>query len=175
MDALPTESSAPLDFNERIAQVRPQLRAYLLSLTASLTTAEDLTQETSVILWRKRAEFDPEGNFKAWAFRIAFLQAQNFRRKEGRRLRLELPLDETFNRLAAPLPAVGTKNRDALLHCLDRLPEDHRELLLRRYQDGDSLELLSSQESTNRNALAQKLFRLKKALIICISKRSAKS
>ena len=49
--------------------------------------------------------------------------------------------------------------------------EAQRELLLRRYSDGTSLEELSLEEGTNPNALAQKIFRLKKGLFACLRKQ----
>jgi len=163
------------DFESLLQGIRPRLVGYLLSLTSSLAAAEDLAQETAVILWRKRAEFDPSGSFPAWAFRIAFLQVMNFRRKEGRRLSHELPGEETFRRLEAPDPGFvdifSSASRDALLYCLGKMREAQRELLLRRYSDGTSLEELSLEEGTNPNALAQKIFRLKKGLFACLRKQ----
>jgi RNA polymerase sigma-70 factor (ECF subfamily) len=174
VDALSKENENPADFEGLLERFRPEIRDYLLSLTASLSAAEDLAQETAVILWRKRAEFDPAGNFRAWAFRIAFYQAQNHRRKEARRVGMEFPLDATFERLAEyprAAAAASAPRREAMVHCLGRLPEDDRELLLRRLQDGVSLEQLSSEVGMTRNAMAQKIFRIKSALLACIRRR----
>lgn len=159
--------------------IRPRLRAFLLSLTGSDAASEDLTQEVCLILWEKREEFDPAGDFRAWAFRIGFLQAQNFRRKMARQRDRELPGDELFEQIAAVTKErhgrddLEEKRYAAMLTCLGKLREAHRDLVLRRYQDEHSLEQLSSEAGINRNAMAQKLFRLKRTLLICVEKQLA--
>ena len=80
---------------------RPRLHAFLVSLTGSRAAADDLAQETCLVLWEKRESFDPAGDFRAWAFRIAFLQTQNYRRKLARQQSRELPGDELFDHIAA--------------------------------------------------------------------------
>lgn len=177
MDALKENSATPGDFEDRIESVRPRLRAFLLSLTGSECAADDLTQDTCLVLWEKRDEFDPDGNFRAWAFRIGFLRAQNHRRKQSRRRRRELPGDELFDRIAESVTMRhGDSDRDeareaALATCLGKLNEDHRDLVLSRYQDGRSLQQLSDDAGIKRNAMAQKLFRLKRKLLQCLEKQ----
>jgi len=163
------------DFATLLASHRRQIQAFLLSLTGSSSAADDLTQETSLVLWEKRADYDPSGNFHAWAFQTAFFLAQNHRRRLLRQERRELPGDELFERIAAAsVPETGEieeARAQALRHCLGKLSEAHRELLLRRYLDGTTLETLSSEAISNRNALAQKLFRIKRTLIECINRQ----
>jgi len=169
------ENPAP-EIAAMMEEIRPRLRAFLLSLTGSEAVADDLTQETCLVLWEKRGEFDPAGDFRAWAFQIGFYQAQNHRRKIARRASRELPADELFDEMAEiAISRHGDSDRAdahrrALVTCLKKLTAPHRELLLSRYQDGVSLEQLSGDEGTNRNAMAQKLFRLKRKLLRCIEK-----
>jgi RNA polymerase sigma-70 factor len=156
---------------------RPRLLAFLVSLTGSRAAADDLAQETCLVLWEKRDSFDPAGDFRAWAFRIAFLQTQNYRRKLARQQSRELPGDELFDRIAAAATEshgqsdLEEARHSALLVCLKKLSEPHRDLLLSRYQDGTSLEHLSSEANLNRNAMAQKLFRIKQTLLRCVEKQ----
>lgn len=174
---IPLKSQPSPEFERLLETHRPRLRAFLLSLTGSGAAADDLAQETCLVLWRKREEFDPTGDFRAWAFRVAFLQAQNHRRRIARRLNRELPGDELFERIAdAATEGHGyseqeERRREALVHCLKKLREPHRDLLLRRYQDGTSLEQLSREADLNRNAMAQKLFRIKTTVARCVRKQ----
>ncbi|MEM9018385.1 MAG: sigma-70 family RNA polymerase sigma factor, partial [Verrucomicrobiota bacterium] len=75
MDPLKNHRVPQSDFEALIEEVRPRLRAFLLSLTGSEASAEDLTQDTCLVLWEKREDYDPSGDFRAWAFRIGFFQA----------------------------------------------------------------------------------------------------
>jgi len=177
MDPLKNPSDPRPDFEALMENVRPRVRAFLLSLTGSEAASEDLTQEVSLILWEKREEFDPSGDFRAWAFRIAFLQAQNFRRKMARQNNRELPGDDLFDQIAEVTQErhgrddEEEKRHSAVLTCLGKLREARRDLVLRRYQDEHSLEQLSSEAGINRNAMAQKLFRLKRTLLNCVEKQ----
>ena len=173
----PLKNQPPSEFENLLESHRPRLHAFLLSLTGSGAAADDLAQETCLVLWEKREQFDPAGDFRAWAFRIAFLQAQNHRRRVLRQQSRELPGDELFDRiadLATERHAPGDleeKRQSALVHCLKKLREPHRDLLLSRYQDGTPLEQLSREADLNRNAMAQKLFRIKNTLARCVRKQ----
>jgi RNA polymerase sigma-70 factor, ECF subfamily len=172
----PLKNNEPsADLAALLASHRGQIQAFLLSLTGSASAADDLTQETTLVLWEKRADYDPTGNFRAWAFQIAFYLAQNHRRRILRQERRELPGDGLFDQIAAASLAdteeIEEARAQALRLCLGKLSESHRELLLRRYLDGTTLETLSSEAASNRNALAQKLFRIKRTLIECIKRQ----
>jgi len=173
----PLKNQPSPEFERLLEATRPRLHAFLLSLTGSGAAADDLAQETCLVLWEKRELFDPSGDFRAWAFRIAFLQAQNHRRRVARRESRELPGDELFERIAdTAIDRHGLGEREeqrhgALLVCLKKLNETHRDLLLSRYQDGTSLEQLSLAADLNRNAMAQKLFRIKTSLARCVRKQ----
>ncbi len=50
----------------------PRLQAYLLRLGADGATAEEITQETMVTLWRKAELFDPgKSSLATWLYRVA--------------------------------------------------------------------------------------------------------
>ncbi len=173
---IPLRNQPSSEFERLIEAHRPRLRAFLLSLTGSEAAAEDLAQETCLVLWRKRDEFDTGGNFQAWAFRIAFFVAQNHRRKMARQRSREIPGDELLDRIAEIATQVHARHdaedrrRSALRHCLSKLSAPHRDLVLSRYLDGTSLADLSNAAEINRNAMAQKLFRIRKSLARCLRK-----
>lgn len=177
MNPLKTSGDTDPDFASLIEEVRPRLRAFLLSLTGSQSASEDLTQDTSIVLWDKREEYDPSGDFRAWAFQIAFNQARNHRRRMARQQIREVPGEELFDQIAeAATTRHGSSDleeyrKQALITCLGKLREPHRNLILSRYQDERSLKQLATEAGTNRNAMAQKLFRLKRTLFRCIEKQ----
>ncbi|MEM7015184.1 MAG: sigma-70 family RNA polymerase sigma factor, partial [Verrucomicrobiota bacterium] len=124
------------EFEALLEAHREPLRRFLVSLTASGAAAEDLTQETCMVLWRKREQFEPGTNFKAWAFQIAFFCAKNHRRKQARAKELALPDEGLLDKLAAAAEKIdGQWDAEAehLPHCLSKLTERNRELVTRRY------------------------------------------
>ncbi|MEM9015574.1 MAG: hypothetical protein AAGC68_01075, partial [Verrucomicrobiota bacterium] len=100
-----------------------------------------------------------------------------FRRRMSRQQSKELPGDELFEQIADVATARhGQEDADenrhrAITTCLAKLKEAHRDLVLSRYQDNRSLQQLSDEAGINRNAMAQKLFRLKRSLLQCVEKQ----
>ena len=58
--------------------------AYIHTLVPSRSDAEDILQETNLILCRKAKEYDPSGHFQGWAFKIARFQVMRFLTKTKR-------------------------------------------------------------------------------------------
>ena len=68
------ENLVPFDFSQKLTALQKSLYAYILTLLPNRTEAEDVLQETNLILCRKANEYDPEGHFQGWAFNIARYQ-----------------------------------------------------------------------------------------------------
>src|SRR5262245_41105154 len=72
------------EFAELLRRDQSRLLAYLHSLVRDLDDAEDLFQQTTVILWKKFSDFDRARSFFAWAAGVARFEAANFLRTRGR-------------------------------------------------------------------------------------------
>ena len=64
----PTSSG---EFIRLFLQNERRIYAFIVSLLPDLTDAEDVLQETSVVLWEKFDQFQPGTNFVSWACKIA--------------------------------------------------------------------------------------------------------
>src|SRR3972149_4564654 len=60
-----------------------EIMGFIWSITYSGQDAEDLFQQTLLVMWEKLREFEPGSNFVAWACHIAKLKA--FELNRGRR------------------------------------------------------------------------------------------
>ena len=113
---------------------------YILTLLPNVADAQDVLQETSIVLWRKFAEYRPGSDFTAWAFRVAQNMVRNYRAKQ-RRCRVKF--DERL--LAAVAGDVESMReeldfaRSATVDCVDELPPADRDLLRRRYETGATI------------------------------------
>ncbi|MEX0758146.1 MAG: sigma-70 family RNA polymerase sigma factor, partial [Tistlia sp.] len=59
-------------FGRLFRHFAPRVKAYLLRLGTESAAAEELAQETMVVLWRKAATFDPaQASVGTWVFTIA--------------------------------------------------------------------------------------------------------
>src|SRR5215207_3867552 len=72
------------DLVNLMTQYQGRLYAYILSLLGNVDAANDVLQETNVVLWKESHQFRPGSNFKAWSFRVAHFQCMAFRQKQLR-------------------------------------------------------------------------------------------
>src|SRR6185369_11213719 len=63
---------------QNVIGLQSQLYAYILTLLADTEAADDVLQETNLVLCRKAHEFTEGTKFEAWAFRIARIQCLAF-------------------------------------------------------------------------------------------------
>src|SRR5437867_761160 len=78
------EGRAAAEFAERLCGNQARLYGYIHCLVRNLSDADDLYQQTALILWKKFDEFDPQRSFFAWACGIARGEIANFLRSRGR-------------------------------------------------------------------------------------------
>lgn len=106
-----------------------RIRGFIVSLIADFAAAEDVLQETFLVVQQKAAEFDLSSNFVAWAFQIARFQvmkAQGQRRRAADRFS-----NATVDALAASAPAelIDESKLAALLQCRDNLAPQARRIV----------------------------------------------
>jgi RNA polymerase sigma-70 factor (ECF subfamily) len=156
---------------DQLTRHQSSLFHYILSLIPDRAAAEDILQETNLVLWRKAAEFDPTLPFMPWACRIALFQVKAHRRDQARDRHVFD--DDVLDQLAgeAPTSADPRPLEIALRDCLGRLPAKQRDLILARYQPGASVDSLAESIGLTANALSQSLFRIRRALAECLDRQ----
>src|SRR5690606_12594168 len=105
--------------------------------------AEDILQETNLVLWRKAGEFDMSRPFIPWACRIALFQVKAHRRDRARDRHVFD--DDVLDLVAVDAGAEEPAHLEqSLRECLARLSGEHRALILERYEPGASVETLAA-------------------------------
>jgi RNA polymerase sigma factor (sigma-70 family) len=127
----------------------PRIEAYLGRLGAEPATAEEISQDVMLTLWRKAELFDPaKSSVTTWLYRIA----RNRRIDAARRDRMDYvdPMDMALEEVAddaAPDSAMDMQQREeALRSAIRQLPEE--QLSLVRLAFFDSLSHSSIAEVT---------------------------
>ena len=157
-----------------IARHQPEIHRYILSLLPDRMLADDVAQETNLVLWRKAAEYDPAQPFLPWAFTIALYQVKAARRDAGRDRHVFD--DSLVELLAAECREDHPGDLDqALEKCLQELPVRQRDLILARYAPGSSVQELAAARNQTPTALSLALMRIRKALETCIERKLATS
>ena len=60
---------------------------------------------------------------------------------------------------------------EPLRRCLEQLPDEHRDLLARRYAQGGSVKQIAALRGQAVGAISQMLYRLRESLLNCVSQR----
>lgn len=176
MDELPPNSDASTEAYLRLLTQHDRwLAAYVYSLVPRAADADDILQEVKVTMWKHFAKFEEGSNFKAWARKIATNQILNYRRTVQRHPNTEL--EESFiEAVAAEIDrrADGLDHRaDALRHCLHKLPEAHRKIIVWRYYEDCGIEEIAAKSQRSAEAVYQLLSRIRGLLNDCVSRQLA--
>ena len=168
MEANPREFIRLLMENER------RIYAYIRTLLGNNADAEDVLQETSMIMWDKFSEFDPNSNFIAWSFKIAYFSAQNFRRKKVRsKVVFSNSLFEVLAEKTTQMAPILDQRHELLNGCMEKLSESDRKLLRMRYELESSIETTAEQSGRTTQAIYKALSRLRATLFECVSRGMA--
>ena len=165
------QTANPREFIRLLVENERRIYAYIRTLLGNSADADDVLQETSIILWDKFPEFDSEqGNFVAWSFKIAYYTAQNFRRKKGRsKVVFSNKLFDAVAERAAKLAPELDQRHEHLASCIEKLPESDRKLLKLRYELNSSIESTAKQCGRTTQAIYKALSRMRAALFQCIN------
>jgi len=119
----------------------PKVKAQLAARGAAAGSADELTQEVMLVVWRKAALYDASrGSLPAWLYTIGRNCLYN-RARDGKRREVEIE---------APDPSVGPASGEQLLMAverhrtlavsLSRLPAEQRDILEGAYWRGQTLQ-----------------------------------
>lgn len=149
---------------------QPRLFAYIRSLVFSRADADDVMQETALVLWAKFDEFEAGTHFDRWAYRIAHLQVKALWKKQSReRLRFS---DSLVEQLAGEMMIEGDRleaTHGALTHCLEKLPERDRALVRHRYRPDTTSREVAAAIGRSESAVSRALNRIYLLLLACIA------
>jgi RNA polymerase sigma-70 factor (ECF subfamily) len=161
------------EFVRLMSQNQPRIFAFVLAILPNFADAEEVVQETSLVLWRRFAEFQPGTNFHAWACSIARYKVLEFRRANPRRGQLEMSesLVEQIAEAALHQADALEQRRQALYRCLNKLAPRDRDLIERRLRDNATVPEISRQIGRPVAGLYKAFERIYRALHECIDRQ----
>ena len=168
---MPRVENHPEPFLMLVTGMQRMLHAFILKMVPRLSDADDILQETNLVLWARQADFTAGSDFRAWSFRIARYQVMAYRKRESvNRLVFD---DELVDRLANHAQVQEDQllnKRELLLACLDKLTDIQRRLLADRYGDQLSGREIAEKTGHNVDAVFQSLHRARESLLHCVEK-----
>ncbi|MFN4258744.1 MAG: sigma-70 family RNA polymerase sigma factor [Gemmataceae bacterium] len=158
-------------FVRLLGQNQRRVFLYVMSLVPNRTEAEEIVQETNLVLWREFERFEMGTNFAAWACKVALHQVLAWRKRKQRdRLEFSVEFIEAVAEEAAATAEHLEERAAALARCIDRLPARHRELLQLRYSEGLSIEAIAGRAARTVDAVYRALSRIRQTLHECVTR-----
>lgn len=160
------------EFVQLFSRNQRRLFLHILALVGNPDDAEEILQETNVVIWSKYSQFKLGTNFIAWAFQIAKFEVLAYRdKKRHSKLRFS---DELIGVIAEESEESQDEldvRRSALQECLKKLRPQDRELIEQRYEPGNRGNSVAESIGRPANSVYQSFSRIRKTLFECVTRR----
>ncbi len=170
---MPIHETAQSDtFVQYLTAAQNRLYGYIFSLLGDHHRANDVLQETNLVLWRKASEFRPGSDFIPWSFAIARFQVMAHLRDRGRdRFLLDPEVAELIDADVVEEAGHFAETQAALRACLSKLPERSRSLIDLRYFSRQSIRELAEGAKKSEEAIKVALLRIRRGLRDCLQRQ----
>lgn len=113
-------------FARLFAFYAPRLKSFLSRQGFGASDCDDLIQDTMLTVWRKASQFDAEaGAVSTWMFTICRNLGIDRRRRQGRRLKNDLPpMSDIDPSPSAEGEIISRENESRVRRALDQLPSE---------------------------------------------------
>jgi RNA polymerase sigma-70 factor, ECF subfamily len=175
-NALPSDSPDVdrEEFARLFSRNARRLYGFIMTLVFSHHDAEEVFQNTSVVLWNKFGEFQPGSNFFAWASKVAYYEVLSFMKQRRRSRLLSDDSLELLANAAIALSDESSSRQEALENCLSRLNAADRELLQARYYHQRAPKQIAAMHSRSVDSIYRALSRIHNLLLNCVQRTLAR-
>jgi RNA polymerase sigma-70 factor, ECF subfamily len=163
------------EFAENLRQHQSRVYAYIRSLVRDFDDADDLFQQTAVILWNKFDTYDRDRSFFSWACGIARFEVSNYIRSRSRQ---KLYFTDDLSMLLMDAhddfrPDEMEDRRDALSQCIQKLRDRDRELVRECYTSEQAVNDVANRRGRSSHSVYNSLRRIRRSLHECIERTLA--
>ena len=162
------------EFVREFTRSQRYLYLFVLAQIGKSHDADEILQNTNLVIWTKFSQFQPGTNFLSWSYQIASFEVMKFRQK-AQRSKLLFD-DDVLSGIAQSLdrtPGVWESRWQALEQCLQKLHATDQQIIRKRYLNGLSGKELADAVGRPVNSLYQSIGRIRKSLLACINRELA--
>jgi RNA polymerase sigma-70 factor, ECF subfamily len=159
------------EFHRLFVQSQRRIFGCILALLPRLSDAEEVFQQTCVIILGKAGQFTPGTDFVRWACQIAQYEVYNYRRRrQGERLYFDNAL---LDRIAAcRLQGENLLEEEfaALRKCVEKLSPSDRHLIQEQYRRRITTRALAAELRRPANSVYKAVQRIRRTLRECVER-----
>ena len=158
-------------FVQKLIGHKSALRAYIHAQIPDWHSAEDVLQETNVVILKKQGKFREGTVFRSWIFTIAYNQIRSARLKFARQKNIISDnLAEALANQAIEKLGDIEERRHALAVCYGKLSNQQKALMNRRYSENKSVSEMAEDSVSSAGTISQTLYRIRHLLADCIAR-----
>lgn len=162
------------EFVRLLGENQRRISLYVMGLVPNWNDAEEIVQETTVVLWQEFAKFETGTNFAAWACKVAYFRVLAWRKRKTReKLQFSSEFLETISEELAADPERREDRERRLAECVEKLPQDQQKVLLLRYGEGCEIDELATRVGRTVAASYRLLSRIRHNLFECVGRATA--
>lgn len=162
------------EYCRNMRQYWPELLRFALKLVPNRSDAEEVLQESSLILWQKYDEFQSGSSFLHWGKKVVYFEVLTFRKKKRKWLHFSSELVEELAAEEQDQKHHVLLVHEALEQCTLKLSEKDQNLVRLRYKENQSAKEISQVVKRSVEAIYKAFGRIRFALRDCIQRELAR-
>jgi RNA polymerase sigma-70 factor, ECF subfamily len=145
-----------------------RIYGYCMSLSGDWANADDIFQETAVVLWEKFEQFTPGTDFLSWSLNITYFQFLSHRKKQA--IHSKHFSASTLDNISeiATSSTQDSISLESLRKCVAKLPDHSKELLSLRYEDRITIQKISDRVQQSVAVLYKRYQKIHSLLFECV-------
>jgi RNA polymerase sigma-70 factor (ECF subfamily) len=169
-----TDASKTNEFLRLLMANQKRIYAFILAMVPNHEDADDLFQETVLVMWSKFDSFTRDTSFIAWGITVAKYQILSVRKQYSRRnlqfsqAALEL-LQEDSDRFIEQIDG----RMQALRRCIQKLNQRDYELIKMRYEREIAIKTIAEGVGQTVQSIYKRLAHIHDALVRCVRRTIA--
>jgi RNA polymerase sigma-70 factor, ECF subfamily len=157
------------DFVRLFQQHERGVYGYILSLVPNLVAADEISQNTNLLLWKEFDRFDASKDFGVWARSIAHYEVLTYRKTHAReRMRFDSELLEALADRASQRDEQLASRQSHLMDCLSQLSDFKRQAMQLYYFFGMTAKAVAEKLGRNASVVEKTITRTRRTLYDCI-------
>ncbi len=163
------ESSKTNEFLRLLMANQKRIYAFILGMVPNHPDADDLFQETVLVMWSKFDSFTRGSSFSAWATTVAKYQILSVRKRFSQRnLQFSDAARELLQVESAHFVDQIDSRMNALRGCVSKLNQNDYELIRLRYEDEVAIQSIADRMGRSVQSVYKRIARIHDALLRCI-------